>query len=248
MALLKQTVIKAQTLHYAFLTMVKSCERNERDIHGILEKWYTIAFSEKKLFDGFTDDRETINELIRDIQLKLLRMGYGEQGLLFKPNRFKQHFYKGEVPMAKNNVEKKTTVKKAVVKKTVAKKKAVLNVSRPKGATGRVCDLLMMRKYTDEQIVGIIQTEFTDRNEKQIKVYCQVQRAEINSGRKPTFNVTKDQKLERFVEIDGKVVPYSTAPRKSNTNKKKKESKKRGLLKKHTDIPETVNKKELKEV
>ena len=143
--------------------------------------------------------------------------------------------------MVQNNAEN------TAVKKTV-KKKAVLKVNKPKGATGRVCELLMERKYTDEQIVELIQKEYTDRTEKQIKVYCQVQRADINSGRKPSYKVPKDQKLERFVDdVDGKVIPYSTAPHK--TSRKKKENKERKLLKKHTNIPvETVDKKDLKEV
>jgi hypothetical protein len=55
------------------------------------------------------------------------------------------------------------------------------------GATGRVCELLCEKQHTDEEIVEIIQTEYPDRNEKQIRVYLSCQRGDINGGRKPQW-------------------------------------------------------------
>ena len=90
MALLRQIIVNAQTMHYAFLTMVKSCERGKHDINGILETWYTIAFQNTYIFTG------DIDTMIHKIQLQLLINGYKEQGLIFKPKRLIKHFYKGE--------------------------------------------------------------------------------------------------------------------------------------------------------
>lgn len=120
---------------------------------------------------------------------------------------------------------KKAVTKKAekkTVKKETVKKETVKKV--PLGATGRVCELLVQRAYTDQEIIDTIMKEFPERTEKQIKVYISVQRADINAGRKKQFVV--DTPLVRLVEKDGELVPYTPKERvkksKTKLNDKQK--------------------------
>ena len=128
---------------------------------------------------------------------------------------------------------KKATKKatKKIVEKTENKivekteKKAKEKKERSLGATGRVCELLIERAYSDEDIIKIIQAEFPDRTVKQIKVYISCQRADINAGRKKQFVV--DELLVRLVKEDGELKPYTpktktkTKKEKAHTNQKR---------------------------
>lgn len=59
------------------------------------------------------------------------------------------------------------------------------------GATTRVMQLLIKRSYTDAEILAIIQSEYPDRTEKNIKTYIGSKRSDINSGRYPKFRQDK---------------------------------------------------------
>ena len=85
------------------------------------------------------------------------------------------------------------------------------------GATTRVCQMLVERKYTDEEILSTIKKEYQDRSEKQIKVYISCQRNDINAGRKKRFIV--DSPIERLIKVDGKIIPKSQAPAKPSKKK-----------------------------
>jgi len=93
-----------------------------------------------------------------------------------------------EGEMAAKKKTTTTTTKKATAKKKApAKKKVVAKKEKKIGATSRVCELLCERAHTDEEIIKIIEKEYPDRNEKQIKMYLSCQRGDINSGRKPIW-------------------------------------------------------------
>lgn len=117
-----------------------------------------------------------------------------------------------------------TPVQSINEKPVKAKKEKKEKVPRALGATGRVCQLHMERKFTDEEILAKVKAEYPDRTDKQIKVYLSVQRAEINSGRKAGFKLTEGEKpLERLVkDAAGKTVPYSSIPKKQAVKKEKK--------------------------
>ena len=110
------------------------------------------------------------------------------------------------------NVKGINTRAKAKSKKTVAVKKESPKAEKTQSATGYVIELLLQKKSTDEQIMEMTQRKFPARNEKQIKVYISCQRNDLNSGRKKGLKA--GDKLERLVDVDGKVVPYSKKPKK----------------------------------
>jgi len=118
---------------------------------------------------------------------------------------------------------RKTTAK--VEKEKVAKvaKAAKEKVAKRPGATSRVLDLLLEKKYTDEDIVESIRKEYPDRNEKQIKVYISCQRGNLNSGRSRDYDAKKSGKIER---IGGETKPEKKAdvPTKKAPVAKKKKS------------------------
>ena len=117
--------------------------------------------------------------------------------------------------------KKKTAAKKAIVKKTVASKpatkKAVEKTAAKKAApakkavakktdeprkltpTGRMCELLMERKYTDAEILAQVQSEFPEKTNIK-KAYVSIQRSDINAGRKKNFTVPANKPLKCLVE------------------------------------------------
>ena len=94
---------------------------------------------------------------------------------------------------------KKTVLKK---KEAPAKKKAPAKVSKKEekkmSVTKYVRSLLVQKKYTDADLLSMILKEYSDKTEKQRKVYISVQRGELNSGRKKDF--TFSGKIERIVK------------------------------------------------
>lgn len=143
--------------------------------------------------DGFNEiEQENLN-LIRK---QILKFGYKEFNLSINK--------KGEFSMPKKRAIRKSEIKEN------------------KSATYRMCELLLERRHTDDEIIETIKNEFPEKEEIFIRRGCSTQRAQINAGRKIGFHIKNDEKLEALVVHKGKLIPYSQAPKKSNLSLRKK--------------------------
>ena len=242
MALLKTETIRIISNQQAFVQSVKRCLENQAPHRMTLEDlvytWWCACIGSDLPEDGLPFFRREINDIIRIIQVKLLEKGFRSVNKDINTVFIKHWLVNFNIDRPVNfslireesimATKKKSKVETVTSKKSVDKKE---KTPRPKGATGYVCELLMERKFTDEELIEKVQGQYPDRTEKQIKVYLSVQRAEINAGRKAGFKLGKsDKPLERLVRHEGVIVPYSQAPKKSTAKKEKK------MLKKHTNI------------
>lgn len=262
MAKLNNLLVKAITPQQSFITMLR-CLKENRAPSGVTLESILIDFG-FHVYNYFPELE--VNELIKDIQYRLLVNNLVYYGLKvnesfisakiksfdFKTINFNllkgvscMAIKKNSEPVVSADVKEETdNVPMAKTAKTAKIKKAK-EPKEPKGqgATGYVCDLLMERKYTDEELLEKVIAKYPDRTEKQVKVYLSVQRSEINSGRKTSHVLKADEKgLERLVSHDGKIVPYSQVPKKPASKKERK------LLASLTGIdPVTKNKKDVSE-
>jgi len=120
--------------------------------------------------------------------------------------------------------------KKAVesTKSTKSTKTAIPKVSRKLGATGMASELLMERKYTDDDIMEKVLKEHPAFR----RSFISCQRGDINAGRKSRFDIG-DTPLVRLVRNEkGKLVPVNVpvkekkAPATEQVAKKSTKSKK----------------------
>ena len=111
--------------------------------------------------------------------------------------------------------------KKTVARKKVKKEKVVVKTKKGKklGGTTVICQLLVERKYTDEQIFEKVLKDYPSIK----KAYISIQRSDINAGRKAKFPVGKNL----ITKIGGnKVAPKNPKATKATKAKKKNAKKK----------------------
>lgn len=132
--------------------------------------------------------------------------------------------------------DKSVTKKKAVAKKPEEKKSAIKpNVKKPTEnvkATKKVLrdgeyqfttELILKRKFTDEDMCKQIISKFTERTEKQIMKAISACRYFMNAGKRKCFTPAKDgsNKIEQLVEFNNKVIPISQKPKIVKQSKRK---------------------------
>ena len=249
---LRPEVIRARTNHEAFLTMVRASinKFTETTLEEVVNSWAsTVGINDIVSYQSVLDT--SILVVIHAIQFRLMSIGYEKNDLEFKESKINYFTFNKGVTMATKKADKKgfKLNKKPVGKtKKPASKKPGLNKPvtkkhevKVKSGNAIARELLLEKKHTDEEIIQKIQKILPDREDKQCKVYISVNRSELNSGMRK--GLRKNEKLERLVQVSGKVIPYSQAPRKSNvSNKKKRELK---MLTKHTNIKPGVRKRKV---
>lgn len=240
MALLKTETIRIISNQQAFVQSVKRCLKNQAPrgmtLEDLVYTWWCACIGSDLPENGLPFFRREINDIIRIIQVKLLEKGFQSVNKDINTVFIKHWLVNFNIDRPVNfslireesimATKKKSKTETATSKKSVDKKE---KTPRPKGLNGYACELVQERKYTDEELIPMLQKQFPDRNEKQCKIAISVQRAELNSGRKPGLK-KGDKPFERLVSYEGKLVPYSQAPKKSTAKKEKK------MLKKHTNI------------
>ena len=105
--------------------------------------------------------------------------------------------------------------KKPEVKKPAAKAKPAPRAEKNgKTRNGLVVELLLERKYSDQQIRDKVNKSFSPLELNPVAIT--VARARLNEA------LSSGQQIERLVEVDGKVIPKSKAPKTGKASKKRK--------------------------
>jgi len=105
----------------------------------------------------------------------------------------------------------KKKAKKVAKKKVAAKKKQASKREQGDTVNAYCRNLLLERKYTDEQVLEKVEKKYPDGKFK--KQYIPCKRWDLNhDGARPP--------IEKMVKVDGKLIPKSKAPKKSKTKKK----------------------------
>lgn len=126
----------------------------------------------------------------------------------------------------------KSDVKKKVVKKTIVKKltkeeqkndKVPIVEKKMKNSFYQYFhDLIIQRKYTDEEIVEQFRKQYSDCKNDNKLVLKQISavRYFMNAGKRKGYNPEGQDKLERLVIVDGNKIPISKKVVMNRTNKK----------------------------